>query len=87
MNVFKTSIFKRPFQASPRRVQACAVAAAVGGVGQTPAGNAVLGLLVRFFEFSLLFAVLLFFGSGLLFSLRDVIVLTCRGPGTDFPGR
>ena len=67
------------------------MATAVGGIGHTPAGIAVLSLLERFFEFSLLFAVLLFFGSGLLFfvkfDLRYVIVLTYRGPGTDFPGR
>ena len=61
MNVFKTSIFKRLFQVSPRRIQAYAVA-----------GIAVLSLLERFFEFSLLLAVLLFFGSGLLFFVKFV---------------
>ena len=45
----------------------------------SPAGIAVLSLLVRFFEFSLLIAVLLFFGSASL-CLRYVIVLTYRGP-------
>ena len=72
MNVFKTSIFKRPFQVSPRRIQAYAVVTAVGGIGHTPAGIAVLSLLERFFEFSLLLAVLLFFGSGFLFHVKFV---------------
>ena len=48
------------------------MATAVGGIGHTPAGIAVLSLLERFFEFSLLVAVLLFFGSGLLFFVKFV---------------
>ena len=56
MNVFKTSILKEAFSGIPT-----ADPTAVGGIGHTPAGIAVLSLLGRFFEFSLLVAVLLFF--------------------------
>ena len=63
---------KRPFQVSPRRIQAHAVATAVGGIGHTPAGIAVLSLLEHFSEFSLLVSVLLFFGSGVLFFVKFV---------------
>ena len=48
------------------------MATAGGGIGHTPASIAVLSLLERFFEFSLLIAVLLFFGSGLLFFVKFV---------------
>ena len=64
MNVFKTSIFKEAFSGIPT--------AYPGGIGHTPAGIAILSLLERFFEFSLLIAVLLFFGSGLLFFVKFV---------------
>ena len=48
------------------------MATAVGDIGHTPAGITVLSLLGRFFVFSLPFAVLLFFGSELLFFVKFV---------------